>query len=209
MAPTTTTSRLHGGDFDGLSTETTPLIRSEAASSGSTIRDVSPSSKSSINSAGKLTSEEQQQSLGWKRVACITLSMWALMFLQASNMSGISTIQSTIAADLDAYESAMWFTSSFLISASSVSPLVGRLAMIFSPGVMLLVASFLFALGTLITSQARSFAVFVMGRIIVGIGAGGVMTLSMILVIQLTSKRRRGLWIGLVNAVRITQEGIL
>lgn len=131
------------------------------------------------------------------------------MFLQASNMSGISTIQSTIAADLNAYESAMWFTSSFLISASSVSPLVGRLAMIFSPGVMLLVASFLFALGTLITSQARSFAVFVMGRIIVGIGAGGVMTLSMILVIQLTSKRRRGLWIGLVNAVRITQEGIL
>ncbi|KAJ4302355.1 hypothetical protein N0V88_002499 [Collariella sp. IMI 366227] len=115
-------------------------------------------------------------------------------------MSGISTTQSTIAADLDAYESAMWFTSSYMISMSSVAPLAGRLAMIFSPATMVLLSSAFFAVGALITALAPSFTVFIFGRVLCGIGSGGIMTLCMILVIQLTSKKSRGLWIGLTNA---------
>jgi MFS family permease len=130
--------------------------------------------------------------------------MWALIFLQASNMSGISTTQSTIAADLDAYESAMWFTSSYMIAMSSVAPLAGRLSMIFSPATMILLSSGCFAVGALITALAPSFAVFILGRVMLGIGSGGIMTLCMILVIHLTSKKRRGLWVGLTNAVRVT-----
>jgi MFS family permease len=122
----------------------------------------------------------------------------------ASNMSGISTTQSTIAADLDAYESAMWFTSAYMISMSSVAPLAGRLAMIFSPATMILLSSACFSAGALVTALAPSFAVFILGRVMLGIGSGGIMTLCMILVIQLTSKKRRGLWIGLTNAVGVT-----
>ena len=117
-------------------------------------------------------------------------------------MSGISTIQSTIAADLDAYDEAMWFTSSYLITASSVAPLVGRLAMIFSPGAMILFSSLFFSVGALVTSQAHSFALFILGRVLVGIGGGGIMTLTLILVIQLTTKQTRGVWVGVTNAVR-------
>lgn len=123
--------------------------------------------------------------------------------ITASNMSGITTTQSTIAADLDAYEYAMWFTSSYMITMSSVAPLIGRLSMIFTPGHMILIASCFFSVGAVVTSQARSFVVFIVGRILVGIGGGGIMTLAMILVIQLTSKKSRGLWIGLTNAVSI------
>ena len=109
--------------------------------------------------------------------------------------------QSIIAADLDAYESAMWFTSSYLIVMASLAPLIGRLAMIFSPGHMVLVSALFFAVGAVVTSQARSFGVFILGRVLTGVGGGGVLTLAMILVLQLTSKKRRGLFIGLTNAV--------
>ncbi|KAK0720692.1 major facilitator superfamily domain-containing protein [Lasiosphaeris hirsuta] len=166
--------------------ENTPLLSSGTASSQTT-RDASPS-------------RPEDEPLSWGRITCIILSMWALIFLQASNMSGISTTQSEIAADLDSYENAMWFTSSYLITASSVSPLVGRLAMVFSPGAMIMLSSFFFSVGAIITSQAQGFASFIFGRVIVGVGGGGIMTLSLILVIQLTSKRRRGLMIGLTNA---------
>ena len=47
------------------------------------------------------------------------------------------------------------------------------------------------------------YTYLVIGLALLGIGSGGVMTLCMILVIQLTSKKRRGLWIGLTNAVRV------
>jgi len=118
----------------------------------------------------------------------------------ASNMSGMTMTQSIIAADLDAYDRAMWFTSSYLIALASMAPLIGRLSTIFSPGAMTLATSVFFSIGAVITARARTFAVFIVGRVIIGIGGSGVMTLSMILVLQLTDKRRRGLFIGLVNS---------
>lgn len=117
-------------------------------------------------------------------------------------MSGMTMTQSIIAADLDAYENAMWFTSSYLIVMASLSPLIGRLSMIFSPGYLVLVSALFFAAGAVVTSQAQTFGVFIFGRVLTGVGGGGVITLSMILILQLTSKKRRGVFIGLTNAVR-------
>lgn len=119
------------------------------------------------------------------------------MKMLAMNMSGITMAQSTIAADLDAYENAMWFTTSFLVALSCMSPLTGKLATIFSPRSMVLVSSVLFAVGCLVTSQAHSFAVFILGRVITGLGGGGTMVLAFILVLELTTKRNRGLFIGI------------
>ncbi|EAQ85776.1 hypothetical protein CHGG_07029 [Chaetomium globosum CBS 148.51] len=170
-------TRRHG-DNDSSATsptvaENTPLLRSE--SSFVTARDGSPASDRQPGPG------PEQPPLGWKRTTCIVFSMWALIFLQASNMSGISTTQSTIAADLDAYESAMWFTSAYMISMSSVAPLAGRLAMIFSPATMVLLASGCFSVGALVTAVAPTFAVFILGRVVLGVGSGGIMTLCMIL----------------------------
>jgi MFS family permease len=114
-------------------------------------------------------------------------------------MSGITTTQSKIAEDLDAFAAASWFTSTYLIAMSSTSPLLARLAQIFSPRACVLVASLLFAIGGILTSQASSLGVFLLGRAIQGIGGAGVMTVSFILVLELAGKKRRGLFIGLVN----------
>ncbi|KAK4179880.1 putative vacuolar basic amino acid transporter 1 [Triangularia setosa] len=179
-------------------TEQTPLLASDT-SSVTTACHISPErDTTTIHDAA--SDDDEHPPLGWKRGTAIILSMWALIFLQAANMSGISTTQSSIAADLDSYQHAMWFTSSYMISMSSTAPLVGRLSMIFSPGVMVFICSTWFAIGAVITSIAPTFGVFILGRVLCGVGSGGIMTLCMILVIQLTSKKKRGLWIGLVNA---------
>ncbi|KAK8069480.1 Major facilitator superfamily transporter [Apiospora phragmitis] len=118
----------------------------------------------------------------------------------ACNMSGMTMAQSTIAADLDAYDDAMWFTSAYLIALSSLAPLTGRLASIFSPRLMVLVASLFFAAGGLVTALAGSFGVFILGRVLSGMGGSAIMVLAFILVLELTSRRRRGLFVGMVNA---------
>ncbi|KAK1778872.1 major facilitator superfamily domain-containing protein [Copromyces sp. CBS 386.78] len=168
--------------------ETTPLLNSETASSCTIGNEPPPSPP------------QDEKPIGFGRGLSIALSMWVLIFLQASNMSGISTIQSTIATDLDAYDQAMWFTGVYLISSGAVAPLIGRLSTIFTPGLMILISSFFFSGGSLVTSQSTTLWLFMVGRALVGIGSGGIMTLALILVIQLTSKKRRGLWIGLTNA---------
>ncbi|KAK3493776.1 major facilitator superfamily domain-containing protein [Neurospora crassa] len=170
--------------------ETTPLLNSETASSYTLGNGPPPTPPP----------PQDEKPIGFARGLSIALSMWVLIFLQAGNMSGISTVQSSIATDLDAYDQAMWFTGVYLISSSCISPLTGRLSTIFTPGLMILVSSLFFTVGAIVTSQAHTLFVFLFGRILVGIGGGGIMTLSLILVIQLTSKRRRGVWIGLTNA---------
>ncbi|KAI0400482.1 major facilitator superfamily domain-containing protein [Xylaria palmicola] len=140
------------------------------------------------------------QTVTRKRGVAIMLSVYVLIFLLAMNMSGFTMAQSTIAADLDAYEDAMWFTTAFLVAMSSTSPLAGKLASIFSPRAVMLASSVLFALGSLLTALARSFAAFILARVVTGLGGGGTLSLAFILVLELTTKRNRGLFIGLTNA---------
>lgn len=115
-------------------------------------------------------------------------------------MSGITMIQGAIAKDLNAYEGTMWFTSGYLIALSSLAPLSGRLAGIFSPRSLVVPISVSVALGTALCAAAPTFAVFVLGRVVTGVGGAGVMSLAIILVLDLADKRRRGLVMGMVNA---------
>lgn len=177
--------------------ENSPLL---SESTSPTLRDISP------GGLGRPRVDDENDDVAAEhyvtpiRATCISFSMWVLMFMQACNMSGMTMVQGHIAEDLDAYDGAMWFTSAYLIVMASTSPLAGRLATVFSLGSMVLCAAFLFAAGAIVTSRANSFAVLILGRTITGMGGGCIMTLSLILVLQLTSRRRRGLFVGMVNA---------
>ena len=162
--------------------------------------------------------DKANQLVGRGRGLLIVLSLWGLIFLQgillsktiertlvtnesytASNISIITTTQSKIVADLDAFASANWFTSTYLIAMSSMSPIAARLAQIFSPRSCIIVASVLFSIGGVLTSQADSLATFLTGRAVSGVGGAGIMTISFILVLELSGKKKRGLYIGLIN----------
>ncbi|CZS90276.1 related to putative multidrug transporter [Rhynchosporium agropyri] len=148
--------------------------------------------------------DKANQQVGRLRGFLIIFSLWGLIFLQASNMSGITTTQSKIAEDLGAFAEAVWFSSVYLIAMSSTSPLAARLAQIFSPRNCVFAASIFFAIGGVVTSQAKNLKIFLTGRVIQGVGGAGIMTVSFILVLELTGKKRRGLFIGLVNAAFTT-----
>lgn len=83
---------------------------------------------------------------------------------------------------------------------SSTSPLTGKLAQIFSPRICIVVSAILMAIGAMITASAASFPVFIAGRIVTGLGAAGVFTVSIIIVLELSSAKRRGIMIGLLNS---------
>ena len=86
------------------------------------------------------------------------------------------------------------------ISMSSVVPLAGRLSQTFAPHVCILVFSTIFTIGIIITSVAPSLASFLLGRSITGIGAAGVLPLAIVLVLELTNEKQRGIFVGLVNS---------
>src|SRR4051812_29074494 len=78
-------------------------------------------------------------------------------------------------------------------------PLLGRLCQVFSSRNYLFASIIVQCIGLLITSVAPKLWVFLVGRVITGIGSAAVTPVALILVTELTSKRRRGLFIGLAN----------
>lgn len=61
-------------------------------------------------------------------------------------------------------------------------------------------ATIILAFGVLIASWAETFAVFIAGRIVTGIGAAGILTVSMIIVLELAGPKQRGIMMGLLNS---------
>lgn len=86
------------------------------------------------------------------------------------------------------------------IAMSSTTPLAGRLCKIFPPRLYVFISGVIMAIGLLVTSFAQNLAVFLVGRSIMGIGAGGCFTVAMLLVTHFGSVERRGLLLGILNS---------
>lgn len=176
--------------------ETTPLLSSSPntftalSRHAPEPRDVSPLPP---------TDKDEGNQLSTTRGFLICLSVWVLIFILTNNVSLITTIQSPIAAELDVSSEVSWFTSAYLIAVTSITPVAGRLCTIFTPRVYLLASIVVQACGLLVTSQATGLPSFLAGRAITGIGGAAVTPVAFILVTELTSPKRRGLFFGCIN----------
>jgi predicted MFS family arabinose efflux permease len=78
--------------------------------------------------------------------------------------------------------------------------LTGKLSQLFSPRNCISASAIILGLGALLTSFAHTFATFIVGRIITCVGAAGVFTVSIIVVLELSGPTKRGAVIGLLNS---------
>lgn len=136
--------------------------------------------------------------LSGKRAAVVAFAIVCLLFIQATNITTVSTTQSDIAADLDAFSNTPWLTSAYMISVASLTPVGGRLSQIFSLRAILSLSSLLISTGLLITATSQTFPVFIVGRVVTGLGSALIYSTQTIIVLELSSKKRRGLLIGCV-----------
>ncbi|KAJ4358343.1 uncharacterized protein N0V89_002925 [Didymosphaeria variabile] len=148
---------------------------------------------------GSRVGEDKAPVFSRLRGVVVCTSIGLLIFLQGANISILTTTQSAIAADLDSFEEATWFTSSYLIAMSALAPLMGRLSQLFSPRLCMFFSTVLICFGSLITSLANSLKWFLVGRSLTGAGGAGILIVATILIIQMVSSKRRGLFIGMAN----------
>lgn len=87
------------------------------------------------------------------------------------------------------------------IASACTNPLVGRLATLFRPTSLFLVCTLLFTTGAAITGVASSLDMFLVGRVIAGCGGAGLFTTCNILLLEGAPEKRRGVLIGIINAV--------
>src|SRR5215831_5305647 len=100
------------------------------------------------------------------------------MFMAAVDQTLLATATPAIAAALGGLRDTSWIAVAYLLAAATIVPVYGRLGDARGRRNMLLVALAVFALGSLACGAAQTLPQLVAGRVLQGLGGGGLMTLS-------------------------------
>ncbi|MCJ1224382.1 hypothetical protein MMC12_001027 [Toensbergia leucococca] len=135
-------------------------------------------------------------------------SIWIGVFLAALDSTIIATLSAPISTSFNSLSLLSWLASAYLISNAALQPLSGRLTDILSRRTGLLFSNLFFALGNLICGLATSEGVMILGRVVAGMGGGGLNAISTFVASDLVPTRKRGVWQGFGNIVYGTGAGL-
>ena len=111
----------------------------------------------------------------------------------------LATISGPISASYGSFLKLSWIQTTLPIGASVSQPLSGHLTDIYGRRKGLVVCYVLFATGTLLCGLAPSLSVFLLGRIVEGLGGGAIVSITAFVESDLVPIRKRALIEGLGN----------
>ncbi|MFN8045418.1 MAG: MFS transporter [Dermatophilaceae bacterium] len=114
----------------------------------------------------------------------------------------LTDMMAGVGVGIDALQRATPIISGFLLGYVAVLPLIGRLADLTSRQRVLLSCLAVFVVGSIVTALASDLGVLVAGRVIQGVGGGGLVPATLAIVADLWPADRRGLPLGIVGAVQ-------
>ncbi|KAF7355665.1 MFS domain-containing protein [Mycena sanguinolenta] len=190
-----------------------PTVDSELIDDAQTLNDVSPSdgprltddaqTLNGVSPSDGPSPQIQQAPPGKSRA--FYLSFAAIMvstFLSALDLTGIATALPTIANALnDTKGDYIWVGSAYALSSTALIPMSGSLADAFGRRPIMLISITFFAVGSALAGAAQNMNMMIAARAIQGIGGGGILNLSEILVADLVPLAERGLYQGLVGLI--------
>ena len=132
-------------------------------------------------------------SLDHTSVRAIVAGIMLAMFLSALEQTIVAPALPTIGRALGNVELLSWMVTGYLISTTVVTPLFGKLSDIYGRRRMMLVSIGVFILGSVACALAPSMEALIVGRVLQGVGGGGILPLAQTVIADLLSPRERPL----------------
>ena len=139
--------------------------------------------------------------LAHAEIRSIVVGILLAMFLGALDQTIIATALPTIGRDLADVENLSWVVTAYLLTATAVTPLYGKLSDIHGRRAMLLVAISIFAGASVLCAIAPSMQVLVVARALQGLGGGGLLSLAQVIVGDVVPPIERGRYQGYIGVV--------
>lgn len=150
--------------------------------------------QSDNDDANSISGQRNTMSSRQLRVAIPALSV--CLFLSFVDQTSVSTATPAIAGDLNTGTATSWIGTSFLIASTAFQLINGRLSDIFGRKGLLLLCLALLAFGDLGCGFAQTAEQLFALRAVAGIGGGGINSLVMIIVSDITTLQNRGKYQG-------------
>lgn len=127
-----------------------------------------------------------------RQILTIMSGLMLAVLLGALDQTIVATAMRTIADRLHGQSMQAWGTTAYLITATITTPLYGKLSDIYGRKPLYMISIGLFLIGSLTCGFATSMVQLAFFRALQGLGAGGLMSLALAILADLTSPRERG-----------------
>ncbi len=139
------------------------------------------------------------------RRALLTVASVAVALAAADTyvvVLALTDMMAGVGLGIESLQEATPIISGFLLGYVAVLPLIGRLSDLLDRSRILLACLAIFVVGSAVTALAVDLPVLVSGRVLQGIGGGGLVPATLALVADLWPVGRRGIPLGVVGAVQ-------
>jgi len=133
------------------------------------------------------------------RLIIITFGLILSLFVAALDQTIISTAIPSITTEFGSISNIAWYASAYNISTTAFRSTWGKAFKYFSLKLTFLLSLAVFELGNVICAVATSSNVLIFGRVVAGIGGGGVITGTFIVVALVVKQEHRALYMSIVG----------
>ncbi|KAF9205160.1 hypothetical protein BGZ59_000616 [Podila verticillata] len=139
--------------------------------------------------------------LPFKQLIVVFVGLMLGVFLSSLDQTIVNVCTTKIANEFNALTEIPWVGTSYLLTSTCFQPLYGKFSDIFGRKPTFLFAITVFLIGSALCGAAQSMIMMIVARGIAGMGAGGIMSLVMIIITDIVSLRDRGKYQGMIGAV--------
>ena len=134
------------------------------------------------------------------QVILVFIGLLLAMFVSSVSETIAATALPTIVGDLNGVEIQQWVTTSYILASTITMPIYGRLGDSIGRKGLLLFGLVVYTLGKVICAIAPTMIVLIIGRVVSGIGGGGLIILTQAAVADITPPSTRGKYLGIMGA---------
>jgi EmrB/QacA subfamily drug resistance transporter len=113
-------------------------------------------------------------------------------FMGSLDQTILASALPTIGRDLGDVHSLPWLITAYLLASTAIVPLYGKIADIHGRRFTLRIAILAYLAGSLVCALAPNMAVLIGGRVLHGLGGGGLSAMGMIVLADLVAPKERG-----------------
>lgn len=136
-----------------------------------------------------------------REIMIILSGLMTGMLLAALDQTIVSTALKSIVEDFNGLDHYTWVVTAYLLTSTASTPLYGKISDLYGRRIVFQFAIVTFLLGSLAAGASQNMTQLIATRAVQGLGAGGLMALTFVIIGDIVPPRERGRYQGYFGAV--------
>ena len=145
--------------------------------------------------------DKEKGPLTHKEILVVLSGLMTGLLLAALDQTIVSTALKNIVEEFDGLNHYTWVVTAYLLTSTASTPLYGKISDLYGRRPVFQFAIITFLIGSLLAGASQNMTQLIFTRALQGLGAGGLMALTFVIIGDIVSPRERGKYVGYFGAV--------